>query len=293
LVSSYCTNFAEYAAGYGLGWLAPAIWALLRHFHAPSLVTYCPSEATRRDLRARGFAEDLQLWPRGVDAELFDPRRRSEDVRARLAPGARVVLTYVGRIAPEKRLDLLLDAWPVIREGATRPVALVLVGHGPALQALQARAPEGVHFTGFLHGEELATAYASSDLFVFPSDTETFGQVVTEAFASGLPVVAPARGGVVDLIRPEVTGLLFEPGDASGFATAALRLIEDDELRARLGGMARNDALGRSWDDVFERLFASYEELLPSSDETVTRTSAYGAAGRPRFRTSGDIGRPL
>jgi glycosyltransferase involved in cell wall biosynthesis len=273
LVSSYCTNFAEYAAGYGMGLLEGRVWALLRWFHAAARVTFCPSEATRRDLRNRGFHRRMRIWGRGVDARLFNPAKRSAALRASMAPDADVVLMYVGRIAPEKRVDLLLEALPEIRERARRRVALVFVGGGPALEGLEALAPDGIHFAGYRTGEDLAAHYASADVFVFPSDTETFGQVVTEAMASGLPVVAPARGGVMDTVVPGRTGFLFEPGNVRDLARHVLRLVEDDELRRRMAIDARLAAETRSWDEVHSRLFRDYRETLsPGDTSVITRT---------------------
>jgi glycosyltransferase involved in cell wall biosynthesis len=274
MVTSYCTNFPEYLAGYNLGLLEKPVWSHLRRFHDEAVLSFYPSEATRRELEARGFHDRFRIWGRGVDSELFHPRRRSEALRRRLAPGAEVVLTYVGRIAPEKRLNLLVDAFSELQARTEARLALVLVGGGPAVPALQARAPEGVVFAGYQRGEDLAAHYASGDVFVFPSDTETFGQAVTEAMSSGLPVVAPARGGVLDTVRPGVTGALFTPGDVDDLIECTLPLIESPHLRRTMGARARLEAETRSWSRVFERLFRDYREVLSSRNDSVTKETA-------------------
>jgi phosphatidylinositol alpha 1,6-mannosyltransferase len=274
MVTSYCTNFPEYLAGYNLGLLEKPVWSHLRRFHDEAVLSFYPSEATRRELEARGFHDRFRIWGRGVDSELFHPRRRSEALRRRLAPGAEVVLTYVGRIAPEKRLNLLVDAFAELQARTEVRLALVLVGGGPAVPALQARAPEGVVFAGYQRGEDLAAHYASGDVFVFPSDTETFGQAVTEAMSSGLPVVAPARGGVLDTVRPGVTGALFTPGDVDDLIECTLPLIESPHLRRTMGARARLEAETRSWSRVFERLFRDYREVLSSRNDSVTKETA-------------------
>ncbi|HEX9887550.1 MAG TPA: glycosyltransferase family 1 protein [Longimicrobiales bacterium] len=289
LVTSYCTNFAEYVHGYRLGALEGVVWRLLERFHGAARITFCPSEATRTELAARGF-QRLRIWSRGVDAVQFNPSCRSEDVRREMAPGAEVILAYVGRVAPEKRIDLLMRAFPRIREGTERKVALVLVGDGPALEDLRRRNVEGVHFTGYQQGERLAACYASADVFVFPSDTETFGQVVTEAFASGLPSVVPDRGGVKDLVIPGETGFRFPPGDAEAFASAALRLIDDDALRRRMSLNARRVAETRSWDDVFQRLFSHYHDALSPRHGLVTGPHPDVARGTHMFPSDPDGG---
>lgn len=269
-VSSYCTNFPEYLAGYGLGLLEGAAWSHLRRFHGAARLTFCPSAATLRDLQARGFHPRLRIWGRGVDSDLFHPSRRDPTLRERMAPGAEVILLYVGRIAPEKRVDLLLEAFPHIRDAASGKVALVFVGGGPALEGIRRRGLEGVYFAGYQRGEVLAAHFASADAFLFASDSETFGQVVTEAMASGLPVVAPARGGVLDTVVPGETGFLFPPGDVAGLVEAGLRLVEDPALRGRLGRGARAATEDRSWDAVFRRLFRDYAEAAGMWNASVT-----------------------
>lgn len=292
LVTSYCTNFAEYAKGYRLGWAEGLIWAHLRRFHRMAGLTLCPSDATRAELLARGFRPPIGLWSRGVDAELFHPDRRDGALRERIAPGADVVLTYVGRIAPEKRIELLLEAYARVRASTGPRAALVLVGDGPALEALRARGTEGVHFTGYRHGEDLAAHYASADAFVFPSDTETFGQVVTEALASGLPVVAPARGGVTDHVVPGETGWLFPPGDAGAFAERMLALIEDGDARRAMGARARARAERRSWADVFACLLEHYTRASRDRDARVTAPSPPRRGREPIFDGGVDAGEP-
>ena len=274
MVTSYCTNFPEYLAGYNLGLLEKPVWSHLRRFHDDGVLSFCPSEATRRELEARGFHDRFRIWGRGVDSELFHPRRRSEELRRSLAPDADVVLLYVGRIAPEKRLDLLVDAFPELQARTDARLALVLVGGGPAVPDLQARATDGVVFAGYQRGLELAAHYASGDIFVFPSDTETFGQVVTEAMASGLPVVAPSRGGVLDTVRPGKTGALFTPGSVEDFIESTLPLVQRPDLRRAQGARARLEAEARSWSRVFDRLFTDYREVLSSCNSSVTKETA-------------------
>lgn len=260
LVTSFHTDFAAYLAGYGLGGFEAHAWRYLRNFHDCARTTFCPSTATRSQLLENGFHDRLRIWPRGVDSEYFRPDRRNEDVRHNLAPEADRVFLYVGRLAPEKRLPLLLDSFESVRAALPR-TALVMVGDGPSAADLRKRNVPNVHLTGYLTGDALADAYAAADAFVFPSDTETFGNVIVEAMASGLPVISVARGGVLDTVIPGENGILTAPGDAGEMAMAMHRMLEDDALRARLAAGARRSALSRSWQAVFEDLFASYHEL--------------------------------
>jgi len=270
LVTSYCTNFPEYIAGYGMGVLENTIWHHLRRFHGGARLTLTPSQTTRRELLARDFHHRIRIWGRGVDAELFHPSRRDDSLRRSLASEADVLLMYVGRLAPEKRIDLLVKAFPAIREATSERVALVLVGGGPVREELEARQVEGIYLAGYRRSEDLAAHFASADVFLFPSDTETFGQVVTEAMASGLPVVAPDRGGVLDTVIPGGTGFLFEAGRVGPLVDAAVRLVQNPGLRDRMGRAARAAAEVRSWQAVFDKLFGDYEaavrELDPDPD---------------------------
>ena len=263
LVTSFHTNFPEYATGYGLGFARPLAWSLLRRFHAPAARTLCPSMATRADLRDRGFHDRVEVWSRGVDAEAFAPAYRSPKLREELAPGAETLLLYVGRLAPEKRLGLLMEGFARLRKGGHRGrVALVLVGDGPIRKELEARGEPDVHFAGYRTGAALAAAYASGDVFAFPSDTETFGNVVVEAMASGLPVVGVNRGGVRDIIQEGETGFLVPPGDAAAFSDALAVLVRDSRMRSRMGSCARRDAESRSWPRILDGVIAQYREAL-------------------------------
>jgi glycosyltransferase involved in cell wall biosynthesis len=261
--TSFHTDIPAYLAGYGLAGLERGVWRYLRGFHDRAIATFCPSNATRDQLLKNGFHDRLRIWSRGVDARLFTPERRCDAVRQRLAPGARRLLVYVGRLAPEKRLGVLLDAFAMLRDGPEGDDAdLVIVGDGPAAASLRNRAGEGVHFTGYLSGEALADVYAAGDIFVFPSDTETFGNVVLEAMASGLPVIGAAAGGVLDTVRQGHNGLLAEPRNAASFANAMRRLLGDDSFRSRLAAGARASAAGRSWDSILSGLFDSYAAAM-------------------------------
>ena len=262
LVTSFHTDFPAYANTYRLGVAVPLGWRLLRRFHAPAHRTFCPSDHTLRQLRERGFHDGLALWPRGVDVDLFNPERRNRAFREELAPGAEVLLLYVGRLAGEKRLDLLMDAFVQVRQRASSSVGLLVVGDGPLAPTLRKRRIPGVHFLGYLTGDDLGRAYASADIFAFPSDTETFGNVALEAMASGLPVVGVQKGGVQDVVDHGRTGLLVEPRNADALANGLLRLIEVPSLRHRMGVAARAEASTREWPEILERVVAGYRSAL-------------------------------
>jgi phosphatidylinositol alpha 1,6-mannosyltransferase len=207
----------------------------LRWVHNSCALTLCPSLATLADLRAHGFRR-LRLWRRGVDTARF----------------------HVGRLATEKRIELLAEALDELTG-----VRLALVGDGPARPALERRfAGRPVHFAGFLRDEALATAYASADLFVFPSDTETFGQVIQEAMAAGLPVVAARAGGALDLVRERVTGALFAPGSVVELTAQMRTLVANPARRAALGAAGRAAAERCSWANVMDELLTQYQRVL-------------------------------
>jgi phosphatidylinositol alpha 1,6-mannosyltransferase len=255
VVAVYQTDVGGYARAYRLGPVGQAAaWRRLRKIHNAADRTLAPSTAAASSLHSRGI-DRVWLWGRGVDTTRFDPVKRSEQLRAELAPGGEVLVGYVGRLAPEKRVDLLSQA-------ATRPgVRLVVVGAGPAEAAARRIMPEAV-FLGQRHGEELASIYASLDVFVHAGPHETFGQTLQEAAASGLPVVAPAAGGPIDLVSDGVTGFLVPPGDAGALAAAVARLAGDPGLRAAQGRAARQRVLGRSWSALGDELIGHYDAVL-------------------------------
>jgi glycosyltransferase involved in cell wall biosynthesis len=197
---------------------------------------------------------EVRVWGRGVDSASFSPERRDVALRRELLGDGELLLLSVGRVSREKRLEVLLDAFEQLHRWDPG-LRLVIVGDGPARAGLEAVAPEGVRFVGEERGERLAALYASADLFCFPSTTDTFGQVILEAQASGLPVVAAEAGGAPSLVQDGVTGFLTRPDDAVAMAAALALLVADDELRAGCTRRAVAAARERTWE-------LSYEELL-------------------------------
>jgi glycosyltransferase involved in cell wall biosynthesis len=257
VTSDFRTNFHAYSAHYGLGWLNRPIRAYLRKFHNGTHFTTVPTEALRRELTAAGFRR-LEVVARGVDCARFGPGHRSAALRAEWgADAGTLVVIGVGRLAPEKNLSTLLDAYDAIR--ARRPDArLVMVGDGPMRETLQRTRPD-VLFAGQRTGDALAAHYASADLFLFPSLTETYGNVTAEAMASGLPVVAFDYAAAAQLIGDGETGRLVRFGDGRGFVEAAAGLATDDAARVAMGRRA-SDAVARlGWDTVVTRFEALLE----------------------------------
>jgi len=266
VTADFRTRFDQYGHFYGspLGarggrGMAALITAYLRHFHNRALCTFVPTLETLQALERQGF-RNLVINGRGVDASLFDPARRSAGLRARWRAGLPAdapVLLYVGRLAREKNVELVFASWRRLRE-AGRAAALVVVGDGPLRADLAAaHRLSGVHFTGTLHGECLAAHYASADLFLFPSLTETFGNVTLEAMASGLAVVAFGCGAAGAHVRDRISGYLANPGDAAGFMNAVALLADDAGLRATVGRAARAVACQQSWERVLEEFEAT------------------------------------
>lgn len=244
LICSFHTHLPRYLHHYGLGALEPVVWRWLRRVHAEADRNLCISRPAVEELRRHGFPRLRLGWQGGVDAERFHPRHRDAGMRRRLLGANRegALLLYVGRLGAEKGIERLrgvLDALPQTR--------LALVGAGPHRPLLeQAFAGTATTFVGRLDGHELAQAYASADLFAFPSETETLGLVVLEAMASGLPVVAADAGGVPDLVRPGEDGLLLPPGDLARWTEGVGGLLEEPARRARLSERARA-AVERDW----------------------------------------------
>lgn len=253
--SDFRTNFQAYGRFYGLGLLRRPIMAYLRHFHNQCQSTMVPTSAMQLELARAGFAR-LAVVARGVDNRLFNPARRSDALRRQWGvDDADPVVLHVGRLAPEKNLPLVLQAFDNIRSVKPR-ARLVFVGDGPSRARLQARCPEAV-FAGFRHGEELAAWYASSDIFLFPSLTETFGNVTTEAMASGLAVVAFDAAAAGALVHHGVSGLLAAPADAAGFSQCAADVAANAHWRRAMGAAARERVAPMGW----ARIMADIEQV--------------------------------
>jgi glycosyltransferase involved in cell wall biosynthesis len=262
VVGSYHTELGPYALHLTRDLLvADAIERYVDWFYKQCAVVLAPTNDVASALKQRGVT-DLDVWGRGVDASLFRPERRSLDVRrALLGPDDGLMLLSVGRVSHEKRLGVLLDAFDrVSRELPT--ARLVVVGDGPERESLERSAPAGAIFVGEARGEQLATLYASADIFCFPSTTDTFGQVLLEAGASGLPIVAAAAGGARELVADGRTGLLVEPDDPYLLAAALLDLAGDPERRRSLGRTGVLAARGRTWESAIAELAAVYGRLL-------------------------------
>src|SRR6516165_605825 len=255
VVAVYQTDLPSYARAYRLGQAGEAFaWRWLRGIHNGAARTLAPSTVTATGLLGRGI-DNVWLWGRGVDTVRFDPARRSAQIRIQLAPGGELIAGYVGRLATEKRVELLakITALPGVR--------LVIVGAGPADAPLRRHLPDAV-FVGERRGDELAAVYASLDVFVHSGPYETFGQTLQEAAASGLPVVAPAAGGPLDLVEDGVTGYLVPPSDPGAFTAAVARLAADPAARAAFGSAGRRRVLGRTWPALTEELLGHYSQVL-------------------------------
>ncbi|MGW1915011.1 glycosyltransferase family 4 protein [Streptomyces sp. NPDC002076] len=259
-VAVYQTDLAGYARTY-MGAGEAAAWRRIRSVHAAADRTLAPSSAALGDLEAHGVPR-VRLWPRGVDTVRFRPDLRDEALRRELAPNGEVIVGYVGRLAPEKHVELLAGACGL--DG----VKVVVVGDGPSHAHLTEALP-GAVFLGRRTGDDLARIFASLDVFAHTGPFETFCQTVQEAMASGVPVVAPAAGGPLDLVAHGRTGYLVPPGDVTAVTEAVRELAVNAARRTAFGAAARTMVEGRTWAAVGDQLIAHYGDVLAARKTAV------------------------
>lgn len=260
-ISNYTTNFSQYTNYYKLNFLEQAIWNYMKWFHTQNDITLCPSAATQELLRDHGIY-NTDIFSRGIDFENFNPMYRNPEFRKSLGIDNKTVFLYVGRISVEKDLDILSESYKKIQSLYPEQTALIITGDGPFMKKCKSLFPEDTIYTGFKKGRELAEIYASSDIFICPSSTETFGNVVLEAMASGLCVIGADAGGVGEIITQQVTGLKFPPRNQVELTKAMSELLTNRDLQNILRKNGRSYGMNQSWNKVFDGLMEIYHNIL-------------------------------
>lgn len=261
MVGSYHTHFDHYLRYYKLTFMSEMLWKYLRWFYSGFEKTFVPSVETKNHLHLRGFSS-IDIWSRGVDCSLYDPAKRKEN-DSLSATSSTYTLLYVGRMAPEKDLNTLCQVMKQLPQALREQIHWIFVGDGPMLPELKEEfQTANVTFTGYLQGEALASVYAKADLFVFPSVTETFGNVVLEALASGTPAIVANKGGVKEIVQHGKTGMVCEAGQAESFVNAISQVLSQRTIRNQMGYDARAYAKTQSWDVIFDGLLQQYERAI-------------------------------
>ncbi|MEY2775473.1 MAG: hypothetical protein RL218_698 [Actinomycetota bacterium] len=253
-VAIYQTDVAGFARDYRLGKLAAAAWRIVAHIHGLADLTLAPSTAAIADLERHGV-QNVQLWARGVNSEKFNPAHRNEVLRRMFDGHQRMIVGYVGRLAREKRIDLLA---PLANDPR---FSVVIVGDGPCRSALKKLMPKA-YFMGFAEGQALSELYASFDVFVHAGLSETFCQSIQEALASGVPVVAPASGGPLDLVEAGVNGLFWNPERPESLVEMVELLKVNPELHGMLAANARQSVVARTWSSIMGQLEDHYHQVV-------------------------------
>ncbi|MDD9148712.1 glycosyltransferase family 1 protein [Sporolactobacillus sp. CQH2019] len=264
LVGSYHTDFDAYLAYYKMELISPILWNYLRWFHNSLQKTFVPSPATFVQLKDKGF-HSLAIWGRGVDCGLFHPDNAENAIRREYGIAAEHILSFAGRLAPEKDIATLQKVMKNINGKMKNHVHWLIAGDGPLYSEFKAKFSEHVTFTGYLPAQKLAQVFAASDLMVFPSATETFGNVVLESLACGTPVIGANAGGVKNILVNHKTGILCTPQRVNEFTSAVSLLLRDHLKRREMSQAARRYALTQSWDQIFEKLLDDYADVVGHS----------------------------
>jgi len=260
LVMSYHTDYCKYLKYHNLDFFRPLLESYLSWFYSFSYRTLVPSRYTFGELFQKGF-KNLDIWTRGIDSGNFSPNFRNDTLRKSLADD-KFIFLYVGRLSAEKNLDLLLKAAEEIEKRYPRLSAFVFTGDGPYAEIIKNSNLPNVTFTGFKQGKELSEIYASADCFAFPSATETFGNVVLEAMASGLPIAAIAGGGVTDFLSHNYNALLCAENSQSAYIENLISIMINSKLRSQLSANALSSALSRDWERIFNGLVDVYLQVI-------------------------------
>lgn len=261
VVSSYHTHFTSYANYYDFDFLEGILWDFLRWFYGKGEHLYVPSQSMADVLALKHIDKGIKIWARGVETDLFNPSKRDMEWRRSVGfSDDEIVVTFVSRLVWEKELETYAKALNKVK-GTNKRVRALVVGDGPAMSGLREMLPNA-HYTGFVKGEELARAYASSDVFFFPSHTETFGNVTLEAMSSGLPCLVADATGSKSLVEDQVNGCLGKIQDVDDFARKLKIITDNDELRKKMGEASREKAMDYRWDIINNNLLGYYHEVL-------------------------------
>ncbi|MET3196564.1 glycosyltransferase family 1 protein [Bacillus sp. OAE603] len=262
LVASYHTNFDHYLHYYKLTYLESFLWKYLDWFHRSTKKIFVPSKDTLHHLNTKGF-NNLSVWTHGVDCSLFKPAEDQEEIKQKYNITSKYTICFVGRIAPEKDLDTLTNIMKYSKQRFGNQLTWVIVGDGPKKEEMMKKTGTNqIIYTGYLQKNELAEIYSVSDVMVFPSDTETFGNVVLEAMASGTPVIGANAGGVKNIIRDYSTGILCEPKNTLSFCRAIEDCLQQTNMLDRMSKKARDYALTQDWNSILNALVMEYEEIV-------------------------------
>ncbi|MGM0549381.1 MAG: glycosyltransferase family 4 protein [Bacillota bacterium] len=263
-VASYHTNFNQYLDYYKIDIFKKAAWKYLRWFHNQAELNFCPSKSTLKNLDQQSF-KNLKIWGRGVDTVRFNPEHRSSKLREELNLKNKITFLYVGRLAKEKNVGLIIKSFKKLQQKFNDKIKLVITGDGPEAESLKRKAGKGIIFTGFKNGQELAEIYASADIFTFASITETYGNVIIEAMASGLPVVAVGQGGVKENLLNKYNSLVCSKNDLNEFSSRLEKLVINEKLRRALSHNARQYSLTKSWKEIFKELLFDYKTIIENN----------------------------
>ena len=269
VVSSYHTHFTSYLKYYNLSILEPLLWKYIFWFYRKCNKVFVPSESMIKWLINNGMdAGNMDIWTRGIEADLFKPQRRNLEWRRSVGiEDDEVVYTFVSRLVWEKALRTVIDVFKEVKKQRPKSKFLI-VGSGPAEEELKREFPEA-YYTGHLFGDELAEAYASGDVFFFPSDTESFGNVTLEAMASGLPAVVADAVGSKSLVEHGVNGFICEPGNIAEFSGYLVNLYDDETLRTKMGQESLEKSKHYEWKNVMGKLLVDYKKVLVNEGRMV------------------------